>query len=172
MQEPSFDTWTTIFLFAAIQGIFVSTVLCVAKKENRYNNFLIALLIVLFSVTLIEYVLYWTRYMALFAHTMDMSGSFPFLFGVILFFYFRNVFEQKRFAAKDLRHLLPFFIYVTAMLPQYASSAAVKIKWMHGDHVLPSLFHWPAMGARFFSCMAVAEDCSYVHVCRHDLLFV
>ncbi|MEP7169180.1 MAG: helix-turn-helix domain-containing protein [Bacteroidota bacterium] len=143
MQQPSFDTWTTIFLFAAIQGIFVSTVLCFAQKRNRYNNILVALLIFLFSVTLIEYVLYWTRYMGLFPHTMDMSGGFPFLFGVILFFYFRNVFGQKRLSSKDWRHLLPFIIYFIAMFPQYASSAEVKGKWMHGSSARPSLFHWP-----------------------------
>src|SRR5437868_5551260 len=101
MNEPSFDTWTSIFLFAAIQGIFVSSVLWFAKRENRFNNKLLSSIIFLFSVTLIEYVLYWTKFQLKLPHTMDMSGGFPFLYGVILFLYFRNVFEQKKLVSKD-----------------------------------------------------------------------
>jgi AraC-like DNA-binding protein len=143
MQQPSFDTWTTIFLFAAIQGLFVSSVLCFAKRENRFNNRLLALLIFLFSVTLIEYVLYWTGFLVKFPHALDISGGFPFLFGVILFFYFRNVFGQKRFMSKDWLHLLPFLMFILIKAPEYLSAADVKRKWMHGDFVAPSLFHWP-----------------------------
>jgi AraC-like DNA-binding protein len=143
MSKPSFDTWTSIFLFAAIQGIFVSSVLWFAKKENRFNNKLLSLLIFLFSITLIEYVLYWTKFQVYFPHTMNMSGGFPFLYGVILFLYFRNVFKHKKLVSKDLWHFLPFFIYILTSLPLYLSSADTKIKWMHGGYVTSSLFHWP-----------------------------
>lgn len=143
MQKPSFDTWTTIFLFAAVQGIFVAIVLSFAKKENRFNNRLIALLILLFSITLIEYVLYWTRFLVKFIHAMDISGGFPFLFGAILFLYFRNVFEQKRIRKKDAWHFFPFLVYTLARLPFYLSSREVKLKWLQGEMVPPSLFTWP-----------------------------
>jgi AraC-like DNA-binding protein len=143
MREPSFDTWTSIFLFAAIQGIFVSSVLWFAKKENRFNNKLLSSIIFLFSVTLIEYVLYWTKFQLKLPHTMDMSGGFPFLYGVILFLYFRNVFEQKKLASKDVYHFLPFIIYILAELPLYLSPSDIKIKWMQGDLNAPSSFHWP-----------------------------
>jgi AraC-like DNA-binding protein len=147
MQEPSFDTWTTIFLFAAIQGIFVSAVLCFLKKENRYNNSLIALLVFLFSVTLIEYVLYWTHYIYRFPHMMGVSGGFPFLFGVILYLYFRNVFLNKPIIRTDLKHFIPFIIYSVYQLPVYLSSAVVKRSWLTGNNVHASLFEWPfAMG--------------------------
>jgi len=141
MQQPSFDTWTSIFLFAAVQGIFVSAVLWFIQKGNRFTNRLLSLLLFLFSVTLIEYVLYWTKYQVKFPHSLDASGSFPFLYGIILLFYFRNVFEQKKIAKKDIYHLLPFFIYVLSELPLYLSTAETKVKWMHADYVAPSLFH-------------------------------
>ena len=142
MHTPSFDTWTTIFLFAAIQGIFVSVVLFFIKKINRFNNSLIALFIFLFSVTLIEYVMYWTNYQLVFPHIMAISASFPFLFGVLLFFYFRNVFEQKKIVRKDVLHLIPFILYNIYLLPLYTSNAAVKLQWMQGKQPMPSLFHW------------------------------
>jgi AraC-like DNA-binding protein len=143
MQHPSFDTWTTIFLFAAIQGIFVSGVLFFTKKENRFNNSLIALLLFLFSFTLIEYVLYWTHYMVKFPHVMALSSAFPFLFGVILWIYFRNVFENKKISLHDAKHLTPFVLYIIYLLPFYLSTASVKREWFHGNLVQPSLFSWP-----------------------------
>jgi AraC-like DNA-binding protein len=143
MKQPSFDTWTSLFLFAAIQGIFVSSVLWFSKKENRFNTRLLSLFIFLFSFTLIEYVLYWTGYQVRFPHALGLERGLPFLYGVILLFYFRNVFEHKTFTPKDLWHLLPFFIYLVAELPLYITSSGTKSEWMHGNRVPPSLFRWP-----------------------------
>ncbi len=143
MRTPSFDTWTTLFLFAAIQGLFVSAVLCFIKKENRFKNILLALLLFLFSVTLIEYVLYWTNYIFEYPHVMGMSAAFPFLFGGILYFYFRNVFKGETISSKDAIHLLPFGINVIYQIPLYLSSTEVKRRWLQGNPVEASLFSWP-----------------------------
>jgi AraC-like DNA-binding protein len=143
MQSPSFNTWTTIFLFAAIQGIFVSVVFFFVKKENRAANLLLALLIFLFSITLVEYVMYWTKYLYYFPHFMQLSDGFPFLFGVILLLYFQKVFLQHQFSKKDLWHFLPFALLIIYMLPRYLSTAEVKQAWMMGERVYPSLFYWP-----------------------------
>jgi AraC-like DNA-binding protein len=141
MQKPSFDTWTSIFLLAALQGIFVASVLWFANKENRFNNGLLALLILLFSFTLIDYVLFWTKFNFKFPRLFNLSNGFPFLFGVVLFFYFRNVFESKRFSGKDLLHLLPFFLFMIIKLPEYLSSPETKQKWMQGGFTSPD-FNW------------------------------
>ncbi|HNU32279.1 MAG TPA: AraC family transcriptional regulator [Bacteroidia bacterium] len=143
MQSPSFNTWTTIFLFAAIQGIFVSIVFFFVKKENRTANLLLALLTFLFSITLVEYVMYWTKYLYYFPHFMQLSDGFPFLFGVILLLYFQKVFLQHQFSKKDLWHFLPFALLIIYMLPRYLSTAEVKQAWMMGERVYPSLFYWP-----------------------------
>ncbi|WP_299521595.1 helix-turn-helix domain-containing protein [Winogradskyella sp.] len=60
MQElPSFDTWTSGFLFAVAMGVFLFIIL-MAKKNRR--NYPIAFLILSFSGVLFSYVLFWTRY--------------------------------------------------------------------------------------------------------------
>lgn len=143
MQQPSFDTWTTIFLFAAIQGIFVATVLFFVKRKEFKGNALLALLIFLFSVTLIEYVLYWTGYIYYFPHVMNLSDGFPFLFGVILYFYFEKIFEGHQLNKHDYIHLIPFALYLIYLMPRYLSEAEVKQLWMLGKPAMPSLFAWP-----------------------------
>lgn len=39
--------------------------------------------------------------------------------------------------------MLPFVLHIIYLLPVYLSTAAVKREWIHGNLVLPSLFHWP-----------------------------
>lgn len=162
MQSPSFNTWTTIFLFAAIQGIFVSVVFFFVKKENRTANLLLALLVFLFSLTLIEYVLYWTKYLYQLPHFMQLSDGFPFLFGVILFLYFQKVFLQYRFSKKDFWHFLPFALLIIYMLPVYLSTTEVKQAWMMGERVYPSLFHWPKFMRNIpLNWLKIAHMCLY-----------
>ena len=141
--QPSFDTWTIIFLFAAIQGLFVAAVLFFIKRENRFNNILLALLVLLFSITLIEYVLYWTHYIRRFPHTLSMSAPFPFLFGVLIYYYMICVFEKRKIKRPDFVHLIPFLIHLIYLLPVYTSNAVTKSAWLQGKMVKPSLFHWP-----------------------------
>ncbi len=143
MITPSFDTWTTIFLFAAIQGIFVALVLMFIKKENKLNNAIIALILLLFSITLVEYVLYWTKFQIYFPHSISISAAFPFLTGVLLYWYFRKIFNNVGITRKDLIHLLPFACYLIFLLPIYLSSADVKYQWLLGNQIRPSLFVWP-----------------------------
>ena len=144
MDAPSFNTWTTLFLFAAIQGLFVSIVLFFTRRQNRAANSLLALLIFLFSLTLVEYVLYWTKYLYYLPHFIQLSDGFPLLFGVILYFYFKCVFLNHTFGKKDLLHLIPFLLFIIYLAPVYLSTAETKQAWLLGKKVNPSLFHWPA----------------------------
>ncbi|HRH62471.1 MAG TPA: AraC family transcriptional regulator [Bacteroidia bacterium] len=143
MVQPGFNSWTSIFLLAAVQGVFVSLVLLIGKKQNRFANSMLALLVLLFSITLFEYVLYWTNYLTHFPHFMSLSEGFPFLFGVILFFYFRTVFEKRKIEKQDFIHLLPFLLFLVYMLPRYLSFSEVKLLWIQGKKASPSLFHYP-----------------------------
>jgi AraC-like DNA-binding protein len=143
MAQPGFNSWTSIFLLAAIQGVFVSLVLLIGKKQNQFANSMLALLLLLFSITLFEYVLYWSNYLAYLPHFMSLSEGFPFLFGVILFLYFRNVFEKRKIEKQDFLHLLPFLFFLVYMLPRYLTFAEVKLLWIQGKRAAPSLFHYP-----------------------------
>jgi AraC-like DNA-binding protein len=137
---PSFNTWTIIFLFAAVQGIFVSLVLFLMKRENKLGRNLLSLMILLFSLTLIEYVFYWTHYQWLYPHIIATSAAFPFLYGPILLIYFHSVFEKEKLSWKHLAHLIPFGIQFVFLTPFYFSSATDKVnKLVHPE---PSFTGW------------------------------
>jgi AraC-like DNA-binding protein len=127
-QNPSFDFWTIVFGIAAAQGLFVAFVLWRWDRGHRLGNRLLAVLLGLFSVTMIDYVLFWTGFIVHWPHMADVSAHFPFLFGPILWFYFRSSFERRPLKRADWLHVLPFLLAVVSYLPWYILPAIEKYK--------------------------------------------
>lgn len=103
MKEASFDNWTILFLLVAAQGLFLS-VLLFSKKSSRLNY--LAGVIVLFSLMLSYYVLFWTGYNRHISRIFGVSLGFTLLLGPLLLLYLRKDLKSK------LRHFIPFTIYV------------------------------------------------------------
>ena len=123
MQEPAFNAWTVVFMISAAQGLLLAIVFGWSPyKPNR----LLAVILLLFSLTMTEYVLYWTGYLKQYIHWTNISLTFPFLLGPLLWFYFRMVFEQQPLTRRDAWHGLPFTAFLLAYLPYYLLSAADK----------------------------------------------
>lgn len=127
MPEPSLDHWTVIFLIAAFQGIFLSIVLFFQPKGRMLANRLLALMVLLFSLTMIEYVAYWSRYLWYLPHLLNISNSFVFLYGVLLLFYVKLL-NKNELIKKDLLHLLPFALFFLFSLPMYLQSTSRKME--------------------------------------------
>ena len=85
--------------------------------------------------------LYWTGHLYTFPHMLGISEGFPFLFGVILYFYFKIVFRNYKIRPPDILHILPFLLFTMIMLPRYFSGADVKMLWMTGNQT-PPVFEW------------------------------
>lgn len=128
--QPSFDSWTTIFLFAAVQGFFVSLVLIIQNARSNKAKLFLALILLLFSITLVEYVLYWTKYLYYFPHFSNISGGFPFLIGPLFYYYFKNVFENYKPGKKDALALVPFIVHIIYLSRYYFRPAEIKQKFM------------------------------------------
>ncbi len=140
MQSPSFDTWTIVFLIAAVQGFFIALVLWrlrSAHSAQRLANRLLAVLVSLFAFTLVEYVLYWTRYIYRFPHVAEASAQLPFLFGPLLWWYWRSIYEGKGLRRRDLWHLVPFMTAVILASPWYLLDAATKQAVIINKHPFP-----------------------------------
>ncbi|MCB9316373.1 MAG: helix-turn-helix domain-containing protein [Lewinellaceae bacterium] len=126
MPDASFSTWTIVFLIAAVQGGFVALALLMRKRGQRLANRLLAVLLLMFSFTLFEYVMYWTNYIFRFMHLANLSAQLPYLFGPLVYLYLRTIYEQRPLSRRDLWHLLPFVIAVMLYLPWLMLDAATK----------------------------------------------
>ncbi len=141
MQEPSFSAWTVVFIISAAQGLLLALVFGFSRyKPNR----LLAVILLLFALTMTEYVLFWTGYMKKFVHWGNISLAFPFLFGPLLWWYFRLVFEQKRFQINWGWHLIPFLICAGIYMPYYLLPGWVKLNVISGAAFSP-VPHWQSL---------------------------
>jgi AraC-like DNA-binding protein len=123
---PSLDTWTVIFLLAAAQGIFLTITLLLNKKGAKLSNLLLASFIALFSLTLLEYVLHWTRYIYYFPQVNTYYLCFVFLFGPLLLLYYQSIENGGKLPLKAYLHLVPALLFFINRIPFYFSSFASK----------------------------------------------
>jgi len=101
--DPSFDTWTSSFLFAAVMGVFLFVILITSKNKKNYP---IALLILSFSIILFQYVLYWTRYETMYPYFYLLPTLCYYTTGPLLYLYFLNLYK-KNVHFKYTLHFLP-----------------------------------------------------------------
>ncbi|MFN0034836.1 MAG: helix-turn-helix domain-containing protein [Saprospiraceae bacterium] len=130
---PSFDSWTIVFLIAAVQGFFTALVLWRWRRGHAQANRLLAFLPFLFAVTLVEYVLYWTRYLYDWPHIADLSAQFPFLYGPILWLYLRTIYEGKPLTRKDWWLFAPFLLASLVFGQWYLADTATKQAVIAGE---------------------------------------
>ncbi len=143
--ETRFDFWPILFLIAAVQGIFMALVLWQWKRGICLGNRLIATLLLLFSVTLVEYILYWTQYLQYFPHFANISSELPFLFGPIVWFYLRSIYQGKSLSVKDSWHVLPFLISFAFHTSWYLMGTSEKSAVIAGIEPYPINKEWIAL---------------------------
>ena len=126
--EPSLNIWAFFFLLAAAHGLFLSVTLLLLKRGNRIANRFLAVLVLVFSLRLIEVVAYWTKYLLVFPHLFSTTASILYLYGPLLFLYARFLGSPKPTLKKGyLLHGLPYLIHTGVYAPLYVQSSEFKI---------------------------------------------
>jgi len=129
--------WNFLFIGLSFIGVFFSVKLVGFAKKDRASWALGAYLL-LQSMVLMEYCIYWTNYIYYVHQLYAATYLFTFLYGPILYIYFDSVFEN----AKPLRayafHFIPFLLFFFIKIPFYLS--APEIKFIHPES-LPLTFY-------------------------------
>ena len=115
---PSLDHWTIIFLIAAAHGFFLSWVIYFHRKGRPSANRILSAIMLLFAVSLVYYVSYWTGYVNLVHQAFGIILLFPLLFGPLFLFYFQRL-NGRRFRARDGLHFVPFLLVLLWYAPIY-----------------------------------------------------
>lgn len=130
-----FNIWTILFLLAALHGIGLALFFLFRKEGRGSSNKLLGIFLLLFSLTLIDYVGYWTGYQRIYPHLLNLSSTFVFLFGPMLYLYIISVFRpEKVFRIQNIIHFLPFLVFLGFMVPFYFQSGAAKLDFMEPVH--------------------------------------
>ncbi|MEM9833688.1 MAG: helix-turn-helix domain-containing protein [Bacteroidota bacterium] len=132
MQDPSLDHWTFIFLIAGAHGLFLSLVLFLQKKGNYQANRWLALIMLLFGISLLYYVAYWTGYIKLLPSAFQVVFILPLTFGPLFLLYFKRLY-QKNTPRRDAWHFLPFVALFIYYLPRYLGWEPPNSEILYGN---------------------------------------
>lgn len=85
--EPTFNTWTIIFLVASLQGLLLT----VALWKNHSEQYrLVAGIVLSFSLMLLFYVSYWTHYLTLFPRWIGILQGLTYVTGPLFLAFINN----------------------------------------------------------------------------------
>ncbi|MFS4467289.1 helix-turn-helix domain-containing protein [Maribacter sp. 2210JD10-5] len=127
---PKFSLWSFMYLYVALIGFYVALVIHFNKKVDLVARILISSFIFIHSFFILHICLNITNYQYQFPHTYLMSTGFSFLYGPLLYFYFKRITQRYKFKAKDLIHLIPTALYIIYYFPVYALPASDKLELM------------------------------------------
>lgn len=81
-----------------------------------------------------------TNYEFYLPHTLYISASFSFLYGPLIYFYFKRINEKYTFKKKDILHLVPTILFIGLIMPIYTLSGTEKLSMIINNERPYALF--------------------------------
>ena len=132
----SFNIYSTPLLFGFTQGILYAVLFWVRGwRQGRLSDGLFGGLLLAFSFEIWEYMLGFAGVEVLWNELDFFPRNFGFLLPPLAYFYLKSQFNTDfQFTKKDLRHAVPFFIYVTYHVGIYAAGPQFVGYWKEAIH--------------------------------------
>ncbi|WP_299899689.1 helix-turn-helix transcriptional regulator [uncultured Aquimarina sp.] len=125
------NLWSIICLYISLIGFFVAVVLNLRKRSDKVSNLLMSFFVLLHSFFILHICALLTNYQYYFAHSLYISTSFSFLYGPLIYFYFKRVIQKHKFKALDVLHIVPTIgLIVFLLLPVYVQSSEEKLRML------------------------------------------
>ena len=127
---PRHKYWSFAYLYVSLIGFYIAFIINFNRKIDRVARLLISAFVIMHSFFILHIWLTLTNYQFEFPHSYLMSTCFSFLYGPLLFFYFKRITQQYKFKWQDLAHLIPSMLFLVYLIPIYALPAAAKLELM------------------------------------------
>lgn len=128
---PKINTWSVFYFFVSLIGFYVTFMLVINKKIDKQARNLIATFVFIHSLFILNICVNQTNYVFVFPHTYLMSTWCSFLYGPLLFLYFKRVSKSSDLNKTDLWHFLPTVILTIYLIfTVYGFSGTEKINQM------------------------------------------
>ncbi|MEO9966596.1 MAG: AraC family transcriptional regulator [Reichenbachiella sp.] len=165
---PSFDTWTSLFLFVALQGLFVFIALFNLKGAQVQANRILAFLLLTFSIVIFSYVLYWTRYNQVFPYLNAWYHPLIFLSGTLFYLYIRNITTGKKLNRRDWFHFIIPLLIILGLTPLFIDNYLGE-RWLLTNKTLYLIFAIAINAYLKLTYLGVYLFLSYRHYYRANL---
>lgn len=118
-----------LYIIGASQGFLLSIFLFLKKDKALLMPLIIIVLLTSFQL-LSEYLIV-TKYIIEIPHLIYVADPFNALCGVLIFLYFRNIYEgEAAYRRSDILLFLPFLLYFIYYIPCFLESADEKIAYL------------------------------------------
>ena len=125
--KTNYSTINLFYLFTSLIGIFIFIILNLKNNTNNTSKTLISIFVLMHSIFILDLFFYLTNLRYNYPHTMFMSITFSFLYGPIIYFYYKKIVLNYKFRWVDVLHFIPTFIIVGVVMPYYFLSGQEKL---------------------------------------------
>lgn len=140
LPPPTFDFWTLLFSGFSFIGLFYSAKLLITKR-NDGHGWVLGTYLLLQSITILEYVFFWTKLIYRYPLLCEVSLLFPLLYGPLLLVYLNRSFGNDSVLRSYALHLLPFVVLLGFKLPFYFAASDLKLFHTH-DIIFGEFFQY------------------------------
>lgn len=123
---PKISALGFFYFCAGLLGLFVFVILNLKKNRDKTGSFLISLFVLFHSVFILHTALYVMKLQYYLPHTLFVSTTFSFLYGPLLYFYFKRTIYNYKFKWLDLLHFIPSMVLLIYIFPYYLLSRLEK----------------------------------------------
>lgn len=156
--KPTFSFISFLYLFAGLVGVFIFVMLNLKRNTDRTSRVLISLFILLHSIFLLHRFLYVANLQYYFPHILFISTTFSFLYGPILYFYFKRITYDYKFKIIDVLHLIPAIALLSYIYPFYAMTEHDKfiVIFNESNSLIPEAYSRIIIGCKVVSLSVYA----------------
>lgn len=141
---PQYNFWFFFYCYIGFIGIFLAILLNFKKTSDRLANLLISLFLLFGSLFILHVCIFITNVMFLMPHSAHATITFNFLYGPLLYFYFKRITSKYKFKFRDALHLMPFVFFAIYFSRYYVLSPDEKLHLLFNrfetkDPIMPIL---------------------------------
>ncbi|MEQ6123007.1 AraC family transcriptional regulator [Pseudotenacibaculum sp. MALMAid0570] len=125
---PKMNFFVLALFSCGLMGFFLSVVLNLRRKGDQISNLIIGVFLFSCSLFSISGAVLMSRNHYNSPTIFYVTAPFLFLFGPLLYFYFKRISERYRFKWVDLLHLAPFLLVLILTLPIYFLTEEQKLQ--------------------------------------------
>ncbi|WP_299366307.1 AraC family transcriptional regulator [Winogradskyella sp.] len=126
--KPQVNFLAIIHALTGVIGIFMVIILFAKRNLDRTSVLLIGSFILFNSLFMLHISLFVSNYNLKFPHSFYISTPFSFLYGPLLYFYFKRVVQNYKLSLKDSIHLVPTILLIMWLIPNYSLSGTEKFQ--------------------------------------------
>jgi AraC-like DNA-binding protein len=136
--QPKFDVFTFIVSILSSLGLFFASIILFKRNSRNQGLGWLSLIVMNFSLIMLIFVLYWTKYISIFNYFDGWWQNLYLLVGPLQYFYVSALFGQKKSTVGVVLHLLPFICSV--MIGLLGNLYSYSFLILKSDHLLISAF--------------------------------